>query len=94
MLNRTENHIFEKSVLLQQVPEVVCWTTWQTIAEVVHKQVGDITMLLMARKSYPTDLNDMEWEILAPLIPPAKQGGHPRTSAMQKIKFSINLSQK
>ncbi len=23
----------------------------------------------MARKSYPTDLNDMEWEILAPLIP-------------------------
>lgn len=33
----------------------------------------------MTRKSYPTDLNDMEWEILAPLIPPAKLGGHPRT---------------
>ncbi|WP_375448768.1 hypothetical protein [uncultured Nostoc sp.] len=44
VLNRTENHNFEKSVLLQQVHEVVCWTTWQTIAEVVKKQVGDITI--------------------------------------------------
>lgn len=29
----------------------------------------------MARKSYSTDLTDMEWKMLAPLIPPAKVGG-------------------
>ena len=28
----------------------------------------------MARKRYPTDLTDPEWERLAPLIPPAKPG--------------------
>lgn len=27
---------------------------------------------------YPSDLTDGEWEILAPLIPPAKRGGRPR----------------
>ncbi|BBD63444.1 hypothetical protein NIES2109_62940 (plasmid) [Nostoc sp. HK-01] len=44
VLSRTENHNFEKSLLLQQVDEVVCWTTWQTIAEVVQKQLTEITI--------------------------------------------------
>jgi putative transposase len=26
---------------------------------------------------YPSDLSDREWEIFAPLIPPAKSGGRP-----------------
>ena len=39
----------------------------------------------MARKSYPTDLTDMEWEILEPLIPAAKSGGHPRTTDMREV---------
>lgn len=43
----------------------------------------------MARKSYPTDLTDLEWEILAPLIPPAKEGGHPRTTNMREICNAI-----
>jgi putative transposase len=43
----------------------------------------------MARKSYPTDLTDIEWEILAPLIPPAKTGGHPRTTDMREICNAI-----
>ncbi|MFS0518900.1 IS5 family transposase [Nostoc sp. UIC 10607] len=43
----------------------------------------------MTRKSYPTDLNDMEWEILAPLIPPAKLGGHPRTTDMRAVCNAI-----
>ncbi|QLE48214.1 IS5 family transposase [Nostoc sp. C057] len=43
----------------------------------------------MARKSYPTDLTDIEWEILAPLIPPAKEGGHPRTTDMREICNAI-----
>ncbi len=27
---------------------------------------------------YPSDLTDAEWALIAPLIPPAKHGGHPR----------------
>lgn len=29
------------------------------------------------RRSYPTDLTDAEWAILAPLVPPPKTGGRP-----------------
>jgi transposase len=29
---------------------------------------------------YPSDLSDREWEIFAPLIPPAKPGGRPKAS--------------
>ncbi|MBD2536419.1 IS5 family transposase [Nostoc flagelliforme FACHB-838] len=43
----------------------------------------------MVRKSYTTDLTDMEWEILSPLIPPAKEGGHPRTTDMREICNAI-----
>jgi transposase len=34
---------------------------------------------------YPSDLSEQEWEILAPLIPPAKPGGRPRKWPMHKI---------
>jgi transposase len=37
----------------------------------------------MSRKSYPTDLCDAEWEILAPLIPAAKPGPHAQEKATQ-----------
>jgi hypothetical protein len=33
----------------------------------------------MSRKRYTSDLTDTEWGQLAPLIPPAKPGGRPRT---------------
>jgi hypothetical protein len=33
---------------------------------------------MRARRPYPTDLSDDEWEILKPLIPEAKPGGRPR----------------
>ena len=39
----------------------------------------------MNRKSYPSDLSDAQWEELAPLIPLAKPGGHPRTVDMREI---------
>lgn len=39
----------------------------------------------MNRKPYPSDLTDAQWEELAPLIPPAKPGGHPRTVDMREI---------
>jgi len=30
------------------------------------------------RLTYTTDLTDEEWQILEPLLPPAKSGGRPR----------------
>ena len=43
----------------------------------------------MNRKPYPSDLTDAQWEELAPLIPPAKPGGHPRTVNMREVINSI-----
>ena len=43
----------------------------------------------MARKAYSSDLSDLEWEILAPLIPPPKLGGHPRTTNMREVCNAI-----
>ena len=34
---------------------------------------------------YPTDLTDDEWALVAPHIPPAKHGGHPRTSNVREV---------
>lgn len=39
----------------------------------------------MERKPYPSDINDTEWKILEPLIPPAKTGGRPREVNMREI---------
>lgn len=43
----------------------------------------------MGRKSYPSDLTDAEWELLAPLIPPPKTGGHPRTTDIRQVCNAI-----
>ena len=43
----------------------------------------------MTRPAYPTDLSDAEWEIVAPLIPPAKPGGRPRTADMREVLNAI-----
>ena len=34
---------------------------------------------------YSTDLTNAQWAILAPLIPPPKLGGHPRTVDMRQV---------
>jgi putative transposase len=39
----------------------------------------------MSEPVYSSDLSDAEWAILAPLIPPAKPGGHPRTTDMRGV---------
>jgi putative transposase len=36
-------------------------------------------------RGYPSDLTEQEWAILEPLIPPAKGGGHPRTTDMREV---------
>jgi putative transposase len=38
---------------------------------------------------YPTDLTDAQWEVLAPLIPPPKPGGRPRTLDMRQVVNAI-----
>ena len=37
------------------------------------------------RQAYDTDITDEQWEILDPLLPPAKQGGRPRRVDMRDI---------
>jgi transposase len=41
------------------------------------------------RLSYTTDLTDAEWQILKPLLPPAKSGGRPRRYPMREVLNGI-----
>lgn len=43
----------------------------------------------MKRKHYTSDLSDEEWEILEPLIPPAKKGGRPRSVNIREVLNAI-----
>ncbi len=43
----------------------------------------------MQQRDYPSDLSEREWAILEPLIPPAKPGGHPRTTDMREVLNTI-----
>jgi putative transposase len=44
----------------------------------------------MARRAYPCDVSDAEWAILAPLLPPAKPGGRPRSVDLREIVNAIS----
>ena len=39
----------------------------------------------MTRTSYPSDLTDAQWSIIAPLIPPAWPGGRRRSVVMREV---------
>jgi putative transposase len=41
------------------------------------------------REAYPTDLNDKEWRVIAPLMPKAKSTGRPRLHAWRDILNAI-----
>jgi putative transposase len=43
----------------------------------------------VSRKSYPTDLTDAQWEIIEPLLPPAKHGGRPREVNLREVVNTI-----
>ena len=38
---------------------------------------------------YPSDLNDAEWALVEPLIPPAKRGGRPRGVNVREVLNAI-----
>jgi putative transposase len=41
------------------------------------------------RAAYPTDLTDAQWEMIRPLIPPARAGGRPRTADLREVVNAI-----
>ena len=41
------------------------------------------------RRPYPSDLTDAQWRIIAPLLPPPKPGGRPRTVNPQEVVNAI-----
>ena len=41
------------------------------------------------RKRYPSDLTDIQWTIVEPLIPPAKSGGRPRQVDLREVVNAI-----
>lgn len=41
---------------------------------------------------YPTDLTDDEWALLAPLIPPAKPGGRPRSADVREVVNAVRYA--
>lgn len=43
----------------------------------------------MKRRSYPSDISDEEWNIIAPYIPPEQPGGRPRTTDMREVINAI-----
>ena len=44
---------------------------------------------MIPEQRYPTDLTDAQWELVAPLVPPPKRGGRPRTVAMREVLNAI-----
>ena len=43
----------------------------------------------MTRQRYPSDLTDAQWRLLAPLIPPAKPGGRPRSADVREVVNAV-----
>jgi putative transposase len=41
------------------------------------------------RLAYTTDLTDEEWQVLAPLLPPERSGGRPRTYPIREVLNGI-----
>lgn len=42
-----------------------------------------------ASTPYPAELSNREWDILEPLLPPAKPGGRPRSVNLRKVLNGI-----
>jgi putative transposase len=44
---------------------------------------------LRARRRYDTDLTDVQWELIAPMIPDARAGGRPRKATSRELIDAI-----
>src|SRR5215468_4315293 len=81
------NIAWQKRRFLRQLAHIL------TVEECVIMSQAD-----RSRKTYPSDLTDEQWAIVAPLIPPAKagpRGGHPRQVDMREVLntlFYLNRS--
>jgi putative transposase len=53
---------------------------WTDITREQHKRAG---------LRYPSDLTDAEWAVIAPLLPPARPGGRPRTTDLREVVNAI-----
>ena len=53
---------------------------WTDITREQHKRAG---------LRYPSDLTDAEWALIAPLLPPARPGGRPRTTDLREVVNAI-----
>jgi transposase len=42
------------------------------------------------RRWYATDLTNQEWAIIAPLLPPAKRGGRPRSTDLREVLDALS----
>jgi putative transposase len=56
-----------------------------------HMAWTDITREQHTRTGlrYPSDLTDAEWAVIAPLLPPARPGGCPRTTDLREVLNAI-----
>jgi putative transposase len=54
--------------------------TWTAIARAEHNR---------DELRFPSDLTDREWALIAPLIPPARRGGRPRSTDMRDVVEAI-----
>lgn len=53
--------------------------------EAAYRMVLDRLLLAPERERYPTDVSDAQWARIAPLLPPAKPGGRPRTVNLREV---------
>jgi putative transposase len=53
------------------------------------QEVIPMVAVTVIRKHYETDLSDIEWLLLEPLVPPALKGGRERTVVMREVVNAI-----
>ncbi len=47
------------------------------------------TQIASTRRSYPSDLNDAQWALIEPLLPPPQSAGRPRTTSIREVVNAI-----